>query len=256
VTNIRRKLGWLTHCHKAVFRSYHHQLWPLFDIILKADDFVIDVGAHAGQFSKLFSARAPLGLVLAIEPASYALSILRIVKILHRLHPLKIINMGIGVQQGKAILQTPIKNNGVLRFGLSQVANDDEDNIDESVLSETISLTTIDILTNQFGRDRRFALLKADIEGYEYEMLCGGAEAIETNKPCLLMEISINKEEIMDFLWQRDYVVFALSNYSGKNKEPLRLVQIREHKENRTRNILAVHSSNTEILKKLEVGFC
>jgi len=59
VSNIRRRLSWLAHCYKAVVRSYHYQLLSLFDIILKPDDLVIDVGAHAGQFSKIFSQRTP-----------------------------------------------------------------------------------------------------------------------------------------------------------------------------------------------------
>ena len=256
ISNIRRRLSWLAHCYKAVARSYHYQLLPLFDIILKPDDLVIDVGAHAGQFSKIFSQRTPKGLVLSVEPASYPLSILRVVKFLRRLHSAKIIKMGIGMQNGEAILQTPIKKSGVVRFGLSRISTNDTDNADELVISESISVTTIDVLINQFGIDLRFALLKADIEGYEYEMLCGAAQSIEKCKPCLLMETSINRKEIMDFLWQRDYVVFGLLNYSGKNKEPLRLAQLGGHSEIQTRNILAVNRNNQTLLKEIQNCFC
>ena len=111
---IRRCLGWLTHCYKGLIRTYHHQLLPVFDIILDADDVVIDVGAHVGQFSKIFSKRVSKGLVLAVEPASYPASILRIVKFMHRLRTLKIIKLGISVQPGEAILQTPLKKAGLL----------------------------------------------------------------------------------------------------------------------------------------------
>jgi FkbM family methyltransferase len=256
IPKIRQRLGWLTHCYKAVVLRYHHQLLPIFDLIVKPDDLVIDVGAHVGQFSKIFSKRTPKGLVLALEPASYPLSILRIVKYLHRLGSLKIIHMGVGVRQGEAILQTPVKNNGVLRIGLSKINNDDADKATESVVSETISITTIDVLTKQFARDGHFALLKADIEGYEYEMLCGAEQSIEKSKPCLLMEISINREEIMDFLWQRDYVIFGLLNYGGKIREPLRLSEIQKHSELQTRNILAVNTSKTKLLKKLNENLC
>jgi hypothetical protein len=41
------------------------------------------------------------------------------------------------------------------------------------VLRETISITTTDILLKRFDSDRLLSLIKADIEGYEYEMLCG-----------------------------------------------------------------------------------
>ena len=255
LNKIRRGLTWLAHCFKAVTRGYHRQLLPLCDIILKPDDLVIDVGAHAGQFSKIFSQRTPTGLVLAVEPAAYPLSILQVVKYLRRMHSVKIIKMGIGVQQGEAILQTPIKKSGVLRFGLSHISSNDTDHANESVLSEAITITTIDVLTNQFGRDHRFALLKADIEGYEYAMLCGASQSIEKCKPCLLLEISLNREEIMDYLWQRDYVVFALLNYAGKNKEPLCLAQIQENSKNQSRNILAVHISRHAVLTQIKDRF-
>ena len=55
IPKIRQRLGWLTHCYKAVVLRYHHQLLPIFDLIVKPDDLVIDVGAHVGQFSKIFS---------------------------------------------------------------------------------------------------------------------------------------------------------------------------------------------------------
>lgn len=256
LNKFRRGLTWLAHCFKAVTRSYHRQLLPLCDIILTMDDMVIDVGAHAGQFSKIFSQRTRTGLVLAVEPASYPLSILQVVKFLRRLHPVKIIKMGIGVRQGEAILRTPIKKSGVARFGLSHISSNATDDTNEPVLREAITVTTIDILINQFGTDRRFALLKADIEGYEYAMLCGAVQAIEKCKPCLLLEISLNRTEIMDYLWQRDYIVFALLNYAGKNKEPLRLAQIHENSENHSRNILAVHTSNHAVLTAIKNCFC
>jgi len=160
------------------------------------------------------------------------------------------------MQNGEAILQTPIKKSGVVRFGLSRISTNDTDNADELVISESISVTTINVLINQFGIDLRFALLKADIEGYEYEMLCGAAQSIEKCKPCLLMETSINRKEIMDFLRQRDYVVFGLLNYSGKNKEPLRLAQLGGHSEIQTRNILAVNRNNQTLLKEIQNCFC
>jgi FkbM family methyltransferase len=253
---IRRGLTWLAHCFKAVVRSYHHQLLPVFSIILKQDDLVIDVGAHAGQFTKIFSRHVPKGLVLAVEPASYPLSILRIVRFLHRMQQVKIITVGVGKQQGEAILQTPLKNSGVARFGLSHISNNDTQVINGSVRNESIAITTIDALVEQYGNDKRFALLKADIEGHEYEMLCGAIQSIEHSTPCLFLEISKNRKKIMDFLWQREYVIFNLLNYCGKKNERLRLGQIPYQSESDAHNILAVNTSSHEILKGIQRNFC
>jgi len=46
---------------------------------------VFDVGAHAGQYTKLFARAAAEGRVYAVEPGSYARSILRSVVWLHGL---------------------------------------------------------------------------------------------------------------------------------------------------------------------------
>jgi hypothetical protein len=124
------------------------------------------------------------------------------------------------------------------------------------VLRETISITTIDILLKQFDSDRLLSLIKADIEGYEYEMLCGAEQSIEKHNPCLLMEASVNRNEILEFLWQRSYTVFALKNYSGKSREQLELVQIDNNEENQTRNILAIHESKRNFLGAIQTQFC
>jgi FkbM family methyltransferase len=168
----------------------------------------------------------------------------------------KIITVGVGKQQGEAILQTPLKNSGVARFGLSHISNNDTQVINGSVRNESIAITTIDALVEQYGNDKRFALLKADIEGHEYEMLCGAIQSIEHSTPCLFLEISKNRKKIMDFLWQREYVIFNLLNYCGKKNERLRLGQIPYQSESDAHNILAVNTSSHEILKGIQRNFC
>lgn len=253
---IRRSLTWLAHCYKAVFNNYHQQLLPLCQVILKQDDLVIDVGAQVGQLSKIFSNYVPLGRVLAVEPGNYPLSILRIVRFLHQLQTVKIIASAVGRQAGNATLQTPLKDSGVLRFGLSHLSSDEKYSEVGSVKTESVKITTVDKLVEQFANGHNFALLKADIEGHEYEMLCGATQSITSNKPCLLLEISNNRKEIMSFLSRHNYIVFALTNYGGKNKEPLRLFQIKEHTENQVRNVLAVNSSNQSVLDDIQKKFC
>jgi len=194
-------------------------------------------------------------LILSLEPASYPYSILQIVKILHRLARVKPIKMGISVKQGEASLHTPLKSSGVVRFGLSQINNDESDDKRNSVLKETISVTTIDKLTRQFGHDYKLSLIKADIEGYEYQMLCGAEHSIEQHKPSLLIEISVNRNEILDFLWQRDYLVFGLLNYSGKSQEKLELMKIVDNNSKQIRNILAINRSKKDELDVLNDSF-
>jgi FkbM family methyltransferase len=256
VFKVRRSFTWLAHCFKAVFRNYHQQLQPLCNIILHADDLVVDVGAHAGQLTKIFARYVTHGRVLAVEPGHYPLSILSIVKLIHRLPSVVIIAKGLADKPGEAILQTPLKESGVLRFGLSKLSRDENNENNEATKSEHVTITTVDALTEEYGENRNFSLLKADIEGHEYQMLCGAIKSIETSKPCLLLEISDDKEKIINFLLTRDYSILALANYGGKGTEKLRLVEINNELDVNARNILAVSNSKKDLLNNIKQHFC
>ena len=60
----------------------------------------------------------------------------------------------------------------------------------------------------------------------------------------------------MDFLWKHEYVIFNLQNYGGKRKERIRFEKIPYQSESNARNILAVNTSNHEILKEIQSNFC
>ena len=72
----------------------------------------------------------------------------------------------------------------------------------------------------------------------------------------LLLELSINRTEIMEFLRQRDYVVFALLNYSGKSRDPLCMARVDSHADTSTRNVLAVNNANQRALREIQDRFC
>ena len=69
--------SFVAHLWKAVTQQHHRELLPLLARCVPRDGAVLDVGAHAGQFTKLFARLAANGRVYAIEPGSYARGILR-----------------------------------------------------------------------------------------------------------------------------------------------------------------------------------
>lgn len=160
VRYIRQRLTWLAHCFKALFRRYHKQIKPLSSDLLKSDDVVFDVGAQVGQFSRIFALSAPEGRILAIEPAAYPLSILKIVKRVHSLDTMDIISQGVGEDSGQATLQTPMKKSGVVRYGLSSILTSDK-NAADSASQQTIIVTTIDELSEKYAEGRNLALIKS-----------------------------------------------------------------------------------------------
>jgi len=59
----RQKLTWCAHFFKAATKQHHREMLPLLRRYIGADAVVIDVGAHAGQFAKLFAGLAVRGHV-------------------------------------------------------------------------------------------------------------------------------------------------------------------------------------------------
>ena len=160
--SVHGKLTYLAHLFKALTRQHHQEYLPILNEFLKSDSIIIDVGAHAGQFTKLFSALVPEGHVYAFEPGGYASSILTKVIRLYRLKNVTHINKGLGNQYKKENLNIPLKQSGSLGFGLSHIGNNKQDV--RTTVSEIIEIITLD----SFAEDERLEkinFIKADIEG-------------------------------------------------------------------------------------------
>jgi FkbM family methyltransferase len=104
-------------------KQHHRELLPVLSRYIPKKGVVMDVGAHAGQFTKLFSGMVPAGHVYAFEPGEYALSILRKVQTLRSLKNVTIVPLGLGDQPTEAVLSIPIKKSGSLGFGLSSLGS-------------------------------------------------------------------------------------------------------------------------------------
>jgi FkbM family methyltransferase len=179
----------------------------LFARHVPRDAVVCDVGAHAGQITKLLARLAPGGKVYAFEPGGYALSILRRVVALHRLANVEICALGLSDRARGETLYMPVKRSGSMGFGLSHLGADPRASV-----AEPVRLTTLDA----FAAERSLARLdfiKADIEGWELRMLAGGAGAIARFRPALLIEVLAahlaragdTPEGVWQFFAARDY---------------------------------------------------
>lgn len=179
--------GYAAHLWKAVTQQHHRELLPLFRRFIPAEGIVVDVGAHAGQFAKLFARCAASGRVYAVEPSAYARSILTAVVRLHRLGNVAIVPMALGADRRESQLSTPIKASGSHGFGLAHLG-EPEDRW-HRVATETVSETTLDALAAELRLDR-LDFIKADIEGSEMRFLAGARETIARFRPRLLVELN------------------------------------------------------------------
>jgi FkbM family methyltransferase len=181
--SLRARLSWCAHLWKAATQQHHRGYRALFEPLVPRDGVVCDVGAHAGQFAKLFSRLAPTGRVYAFEPGAYARSILTRVVALRRLRNVEICPFGLGDRAEQTTLSVPIKRSGSMGFGLGHIGAEAR-----ASASENVSLTTLDVFVRERGLTR-LDFIKADIEGWEMRMLAGGAAAIARFRPALMLEI-------------------------------------------------------------------
>ena len=175
--------GFLAHLFKAVFKQHHRALLPVLRPLVPADAVVFDVGAHAGQFAKLFARLAPQGQVYAFEPGSYARAILRTALFLNRLGNVAVLPLALGDRSGVARLSVPVKASGSFGFGLSHLG--------ASVRAaevEAVPLATLDDAADALGI-ARLDLVKADIEGFELRLVEGARATLARFRPALLLEL-------------------------------------------------------------------
>ena len=184
--SLRARATYVAHTFKAIFRTHHRELIPLLAPYIKDHCVIFDVGAHAGQFAKLFSSMVPRGHVYSFEPGSYALSILRKVKWSLNLRNVTIVPYGLSSQPGQAVLNLPIKNSGSLGFGLASLNTAENP---ARVFTDAVALTTLD----QFFAEHklnRIDFIKCDIEGWELHMLKGAEKTLRAYRPTVMVEIN------------------------------------------------------------------
>jgi FkbM family methyltransferase len=180
-----QRLGYLAHLYKAVARQHHRELEPLLAAHVGRDAVVIDAGAHAGQFTKLFAGLACDGRVYAFEPGSYARSILERVVRWRGLGNVTIVPLGLSDAPGSAELTLPLKAGGGLGFGLGHLGA--AANARATAL-ETVRLTTLDRFAAETGL-QRLDFIKADVEGWEVRLLRGAMASIARFRPALMLEL-------------------------------------------------------------------
>jgi FkbM family methyltransferase len=179
----RQRASWLAHVFKAATQQHHRELRALFAPYLPADAVIVDIGAHAGQFSKLFAAMAPRGRVWAFEPSAYARSVMNPALRFNGGRNVTLISMGLSDRSGELTLHTPIKRRHSLGFGIAHLGASAGPAFDQR-----ITLTTLDAFAAEHGFER-LDLIKADIEGWELRALKGGEGTLRRFAPALYLEV-------------------------------------------------------------------
>jgi len=191
---------------------------PILGKHINADAFVVDVGANAGYFTKIFSKLAHSGKVLSFEPNPYALSILYNVVKFRQLNNVTICPCGLGSSISNAVLNTPIKKSGSLGYGLAHLG--DDRNIDNrNIVAEDIVIDTLDNVLESHSI-KKVDFIKIDVEGWELRVLNGAKNILFSCKPVLMIEVNESylsragdsTEDLWRFLRACNYDIHKLSD--------------------------------------------
>ena len=212
--------SFLAHLFKATTQQHHRALAPTIARLVPATAVVFDVGAHAGQYTKLIARAASRGRVYSFEPGSYARSILRTIVWLHGLSNVDVVPMALGSELRVDTLTIPLKHSGSFGFGLAHLGKPSERW--QAVTQEIVALATIDGVVERLGLDR-LDFVKADIEGWELQLLRGAERALERFRPRLLLELSGRAlaragdrlDDAFNFLAARGYRGFRFAPEAG-----------------------------------------
>lgn len=182
---LRGRVDRLVHLFKALTQQHHTEMLPLLRPLVPADGVIVDVGAHAGQFTKLLARLAPLGRIVAVEPSPYVLGILRAVVRWRRLRHVEVVAAALSDAPGVLTLATPIKRSGSVGFGLASLT---EQAPERSYRTDAVPVETLDAVVDRLGLDR-LDLIKCDVEGWEAHMLRGARESLARFRPPLVLEV-------------------------------------------------------------------
>jgi FkbM family methyltransferase len=185
-------------------RNKNYQFNYFLKKIIKEGDYVVDIGANLGYFSKIFSRLVgDSGKVICIEPVKPFFDVLN--WSLKNKQNCILYNYALGTENKKIELVLP-KTEGVFRTGLSHIPSDESEK-QNSYIFET-EMTTGSSLLKEVPR---LDYIKCDIEGYELIVLTELSDVIKKHLPVLQIETwDNNKNDVIKLMTSLDYLPFTL----------------------------------------------
>jgi len=151
---------------------------------MRKGDFVIDVGANIGIYTKFLSDFVgPTGKVISIKPIPEMYSYLRNNHQKLNLKNVKTINIALSDKKNSVPFIIPNSNTGEL-CTRARLTNDFENHTESSILVDTIKLDKLIQSSAQ-----KITFIKIDVEGHEYFVLQGAKITIRKFNPALLIEV-------------------------------------------------------------------
>ncbi len=161
--------------------NYERDVTAVFRRLLRPGMGVVDIGANIGYFTLLSAALVGAdGFVLAIEPNPRNARLLEASRRANGFAQVVVSQTAAGRDTGLLVLNTSHSNG---------TTSAPPDKADALLGSETVPSVRVDALV---PGARRIDLIKADVEGAEYNALFGAREVIARDRPVIISEFSPN----------------------------------------------------------------
>lgn len=149
---------------------------------------VIDVGANVGQFGIDLRRHGFIGQIISYEPVQETFKSLVQTTIRHQ--PWTAIRLGLGSSESESIIN--VSGNDGLSSSLLEMGKLHLENFPTSktVERQPIAISTIDNQLDALRLHPQEVMLKLDVQGYEAEVLRGGAKSLSRIPLCFL-ELSL-----------------------------------------------------------------
>jgi len=172
--------------------------------LVQDGDYVVDLGANLGYFSKIFSRLVGKeGKVICIEPVKIFFETLQWG--LRKQSNCTLYNYALGLENKMIELVLP-KSDGVFRTGLAHIPQDGEENV-ENYIFQTEMITGSSLLIDL----PKLNYIKCDIEGYEEFVLPELRGVIDKFKPMLQIETGGKaKNIIFEMMTELGYMQYSV----------------------------------------------
>ena len=175
---------YLAHGGPEAFDHYEESEKEEIERLLPQDGVFIDAGANIGLFSLWVARRFPKAKVYAFEPHPLLATCLTL-SVDRSIYGqnIQVYPAALGATEGAATLHAHKTSSG----GHSLIATEIEKENRGHTISD-VQVYTIDGLVER-GSFSRVDFIKADVQGFENEVLKGGAATIRKSRPALLLEL-------------------------------------------------------------------
>lgn len=152
--------------------------FKILDKFIHAGDWVVDIGANVGHYTKRFSELVGAkGRVIAFEPVPTTFSLLAANVQLFVSPNVSLVNAAVSDRLDIVGIDIPKFGTGLNNYYQAHLS-----------AGEGNALSVLTVSLDSLGINRRVALVKIDVEGHEASVLAGMRRLIEASRPFLIVE--------------------------------------------------------------------